>query len=536
MGETARLFSESNPDLLKEWDYDKNTGVNLAELLSTSGKKFWWVCERKHSWQAVLTKRILGFSKCLSCQKEDGKKLFDTYPQLLQELDDANLQQEVSELSSGSTQKILWKCSLGHRFEASALARAQGSNCPYCSNQKVLKGFNDMATTHPELAKYLDSEKTGAQADELSGGSGRKFWWKCEKGHSTEATADSRKKNPSSCPVCTNKLVVLGVNDMATTHPELAKEFDSEKNFPITPETINAGTGKILWWKCPKGHSYDMDGMHRVTQNAKCPFCTSKRILAGYNDMATLAPQLLSHFHYDKNHPRTPQNLAYRSNLKLWWVCEYGHEYQAKPGNRLQEGGLGCPVCSTHQILAGFNDLATTHPHIAKEWHPTKNHKGPHEVAGGTNKKAWWVCPEGHEWFAFINLRTRDRNCPRCSKGGFDNTKPGWLYLIENLELRAGKLGISNHETKRLEEYQSGWKHVRTWHHTSGLAIRATETKILRHIRSELGLPQFLTDQDMGHAGGASETFSNDGLNLVELISTIEQVLEEMVNFNHSTG
>ncbi len=530
MGKSDGLFIETDSALLKEWDFDRNKSVNLTELLSTSGDKFWWLCERGHSWQATLTKRILGFSKCLACQKDNGQKLFDAYPHLFKELDDADSQQFALELSSGSTIKIRWSCSLGHKFEASPEARTRGSSCPYCCNQKVLSGFNDMATTHPELARYLDSEKTGAKAEELSGGSGRKFWWKCDRGHSTQATADSRKKNPSSCPVCSNKLVVTGVNDMATTHPTLSMEFDIEKNFPITPETINAGTRKVLWWKCPEGHNYDMDGMHRVTQNAKCPVCSSKRILAGYNDMETLAPQLLPHFHFEKNHPRTPQNLAYRSNHKLWWICELGHEYRAKPGNRLQDGGLGCPVCSTHQILAGFNDLATTHPELTEEWHPTKNHKTPQQVAGGTNKKAWWVCSEGHEWFAYINLRAKGRNCPRCSKGGFDNTKPGWLYLIENHELRAGKLGISNHKTRRLEEYQSGWKHVHTWHHNSGLAIRATETKILRYIRQELRLPQFLSDQEMGHAGGASETFSNDGLNTLDLISRIDEVLEEMTS------
>lgn len=483
-----------------------------------------------HKWAAAVTKRILGFANCYQCFKAAGQDLLEAYPVLKQEFDVAK-NGYAGQSIPFSSRKFWWICPLGHSYEAAAASRALGSGCPYCSNQKVLSGFNDMATTHPELANFLDEAKTGASAREVSGGSGHKFWWLCEKGHSTMATADKRKNNPSQCPVCANKEVLTGFNDMASTHPELAEEFDLEKNAPYTPQTIIAGTHKVLWWICPRGHSYDMDGMHRVTQSAKCPICSNKRILAGFNDMATLAPQLLPHFHYEKNYPRTPQNLAYRSNLKLWWICEFGHEYKAKPGNRLQEGGLGCPVCSTHQILAGFNDLATTHPHLVQEWHPTKNKKSPQEVAGGTNKKAWWLCSEGHEWYAYINLRSRDRNCPRCSKGGFDNTKPGWFYLIENQELRSRKVGISNHETKRLDEYLEGWLLIRTWSDASGLKIRRMETLVLNFIRKDLGLPIHLTDQDMGRAGGSSETFSSEGISeklLIEKISEIFQSLDDV--------
>lgn len=513
------------PELASEWHGPKNVPQKVSDIDCKSGKTHWWICDKNHEWRAVVKKRVLGFSKCLPCLREQGLDLLDAYPQLAPEFDERK--NTVSDFPLGfGNKKYWWLCLRGHSYEATASSRAKGSSCPYCTNQKILAGFNDMATTHPELAKYLDAEKTGLSASEVSAGSGKKYWWLCSKGHSTFATPDKRKKKPSACPVCQNKEIIKGVNDMATTHPKLASEFDLEKNHPLTPESISAGTHKVLWWICPKNHSYDVDGSHRLTQNSGCPICTSQRILTGFNDMATLAPQLIPHFNYERNFPRTPENLAYSSNLKLWWICEIGHEYQAKAGNRLQEGGLGCPVCSTHQILAGFNDMATTHPELAKEWHPDKNDFGPHQVAAGTNKKAWWKCSEGHEWKAWINLRSRGRNCPRCSKGGFDNTLPGWFYLIENQDLQAGKVGISNHETKRLEEYLEGWTLLRVWSDESGSKIRDLETVILRHIRLGLGLPQYLSSTEMGHAGGASETFSLNGLDMSQLIRKIDSSLK----------
>jgi hypothetical protein len=517
-----------HPLLAMEWHHDKNLPVGLSVVKSDSGKKFWWRCSEGHEWQAVVTKRVLGFSKCSKCLILNELSLFDAYPTLKSEFDaDRNIGPEKP-LSYGSTKKYWWRCQQGHSYQSSPNLRVNGTGCPYCSNQKVLIGFNDMATTHPDLAKFLDEEKSKVRATEVIAGTGKKLWWLCEKGHSSEANGDKRKNSPAACPFCVNKEVLVGFNDMETTHPQLANEFDLEKNQPLTPRDLIAGTSEVLWWICQsENHSYQVDGMHRVTQGAGCPVCASVQILPGYNDMATKAPELIPHFHPTKNFPRTPENLAYRSNIKLWWQCELGHEYQAKPGNRLQDGGLGCPVCSTHQVLAGYNDLATTRPDLLDQWHPTKNgDKKPTQYAAGSNKKVWWKCDQNHEWFAYVNLRAKGRACPRCSKGGFDNTKPGWFYLIENSSLRARKVGISNHETKRLEEYESGWIVVSSWNHENGYLIRALETRIKIAIRKEFELPQFLREIDMGRAGGASETFSIEGVTNGELIEVINNTLE----------
>lgn len=522
----------SDPKLSSEWHPTRNRELSPSAIRKSSGQKIWWRCDQGHEWQAAISKRSLGFAKCVSCLSTSRVGLFDAYPSLRVEFDSEENGEPPAHLSPASHLKFWWVCRLGHKYLAVTSSRALGTSCPYCSNQKVLSGFNDMATTHPELAKYLDIEKSGVDPSQIFAGTGKELWWTCNLGHSSSTSGDKKKKNPSSCPYCSNKSVLSGFNDMATTHPYLAHEFDSDKNKPLTPADVVAGTQKRLWWLCPKGHSYEVDGMHRVTQQTNCPYCASKQILAGFNDMATLAPQLVPHFHPTRNEPGTPQTLAYRTNRTLWWMCELGHEYQAKPGNRLQEGGLGCPVCSNHKVLSGYNDMATTNPALAEEWHPTKNgSKQPSHFTSGSNKKAWWLCAEGHEWYAFINLRSRGRNCPRCSNGGFDNTKPGWLYLIENAALRSRKIGISNHESKRIDEYLEGWTLVHLWKDKSGEKVRRLETLSLKYIRSELGLPRHLSEEDMGHAGGSSETFSGEGISneeLIDNISTIYYSLEEI--------
>lgn len=59
------------------------------------------------------------------------------------------------DVTPGSGKKVWWKCSLGHEWQATIGSRVNGNGCPYCSNQRVLIGFNDLATTNPELLTTL---------------------------------------------------------------------------------------------------------------------------------------------------------------------------------------------------------------------------------------------------------------------------------------------------------------------------------------------------------------------------------------------
>ena len=72
-------------------------------------------------------------------------------------------------------------------------------------------------------------------------------------------------------------------------------------------------------------------------------------------------------------------------------ACSKSHEWQAMIYDR--SNGCGCPICSGHQVLIGYNDLATVNPKLSSEWHPTKNgDKKPSNYIAGSNKKAWWIC------------------------------------------------------------------------------------------------------------------------------------------------
>ena len=102
----------------------------------------------------------------------------------------------------------------------------------------------------------------------------------------------------------------------------------------------------------------------------------------------------------------------------MWWKCKLGHTWQATVASRVDQN-IGCPYCSGRFAIVGETDLVTTHPEIAKEWHPTKNGMlTADNVKAGTNKKVWWICSLGHEYEASPSARTdlkKHTGCPICA-------------------------------------------------------------------------------------------------------------------------
>ena len=179
-------------------------------------------------------------------------------------------------LPANSNKKVWWKCKKGHEWQATIHSRNNGCGCPYCSNQRVSKGYNDLATLNPELAKEWHNEKNGDLTPaEIMPASNKKVWWRCNKGHEWQAVISSRNIG-CKCPYCTNRKVLEGYNDLQTINPNLAKEWNFEKNIGLTPQMVMPGSDKKVWWRCEKGHEWQA-GINSRNRGNGCPICSSKR-------------------------------------------------------------------------------------------------------------------------------------------------------------------------------------------------------------------------------------------------------------------
>ncbi len=130
-------------------------------------------------------------------------------------------------------------------------------------------------------------------------------------------------------------------------YPNVAKEFDTEKN-EIDINTISYGSGKKVWWKCPRcGMSWEAAVYNRTLNNQNCPYCTHKNPRAGTkNCVATMLPHLLPFWDYERNGDVTPWNTCYQSHKKVWWIWEHNPEHRYLASVQLKAMGYGqCTIC-----------------------------------------------------------------------------------------------------------------------------------------------------------------------------------------------
>lgn len=209
----------------------------------------------------------------------------------------------------------------------------------------------------------------------------------------------------------------MGEKTYIIEYPNLIKAWDWDKNNELNlfPSELSTGSNKKAWWKCSLGHEWQATISSRVAGRG-CPFCSNRKVLPGFNDLATIRPFLVQEWNTDKNGTLTPTTVLAGSYKKVWWKCAYGHEWQAAIAHRTYRN-QGCPYCSGRRVIAGTTDLATLNPKLAKEWHPTKNGSlMPNQVTIHSGKKIWWLCANGHEWLASPHDRDGDRtNCPICN-------------------------------------------------------------------------------------------------------------------------
>jgi len=320
-------LSITHPELSKE-----ASGWNPNTYLPRKSR-VGWRCQLGHHWVATLDSRT-GKEKT-GCPVCSGRvvlagfnDLASKFPELAKEAFGWN----PTQISAGSNKKLDWKCNLGHIYPASIDKRAgkDKTGCPYCRNLKILVGFNDLLTTHPEIASQAD----GWDPTTVVFGTPQRLAWKCKSGHPWKASVNSRDRN--GCPVCSNQEIRPGINDIRTTHPAAASEA-----LGWDVSTISAGNTKSRLWKCPLGHKYSKSPANKILRGDPCPVCSGRKILVGFNDLKTTHPALSS-----QADGWNPTKLSKGSNKKVSWVCENGHKWDASINARTGPFQSGCPTCS----------------------------------------------------------------------------------------------------------------------------------------------------------------------------------------------
>ena len=318
---------------------------------------------------------------------------------------------------------------------------------------------NSLAAKHPNIAAEWDYERNrGLSPAMVTSYSGDKVWWKCPTcGQSYINTPDKRVGRNQGCPYCSGRNTVSGVNDITITHPDIAAEWNYNKNGELYPSGFKRGSDKKVWWICKEGHEWQETIYKRASRGFGCPYCSDKRIIPGRTDFATCFPDIAKEWNYERNKDMKPCFFSPHSEKKIWWICKNGHEWKANISSRTGKEKTGCPICSGRKVLSGFNDLESLRPDISAEWNYQRNISvKPSQVTLHSNKKVWWICKNGHEWEAPIANRTsQNSGCPYCSNkkilAGFNDLKTTNPDIAvewdetKNIDLQLAAVGKGSH-------------------------------------------------------------------------------------------
>lgn len=263
------------------------------------------------------------------------KSLAVVYPELAKEWDyQRNFPLIPEQFSAVSGQSVYWKCELGHQWRARIANRKNGNGCPYCSGRTVLVGFNDLASQNPKLASEWHPDLNKCSPSDVIYHSNKKAYWQCDKGHTWEASPNSRSKG-TGCPYCTNRKVWKGYNDFASQFPELAKEWNQERNGSISPDEVIATSASKYWWHCSICGN---DWCAEVRSRAKgygCPSCAGNAPMTQQSfveRMARINPNIEIIGQY------------VNSNTRISCKCRIcGYEWSPVPSSILK--GYGCKKC-----------------------------------------------------------------------------------------------------------------------------------------------------------------------------------------------
>ena len=271
-------------------------GWDPSGIHSGAEKKKLWKCLICHTtWVAKVYNRTKLKHGCPHCSRGKNLKpgnivrkfsspITETHPEVAKML--TNFPAE--KLTAGSRRSLLWRCEYDHVFQMRVQDICRGTKCPFCQGNKIINGVTDFATKHPDLAK----EAFNWDPTSVAPRSMAKKQWKCPQGHIYDSRIADRTRIRrrasgigSGCPFCSGKKVLIGFNDLKTTHPELAKELVG-----LNPEEISMGSERSTYWKCIDGHIFRSKVFQR-TRGIGCPRCAK----SGYDSTQDGYLYLLRH-------------------------------------------------------------------------------------------------------------------------------------------------------------------------------------------------------------------------------------------------
>ena len=404
-----------------------------------------FICKKCHGTYSYAVNRYVserrkGLETCPYCQNKSVLAGYNSLDTVITNIDDvwaASNKMSYSRFPVTSYILADWNCmKCGSVFKKKISKYIQNvkdekENCPYCSGNKVLAGYNSLDTVLDNIDDIWSS-KNDQDYTEFTIFSAQKAIWKCPK-----CGGDFRRKirdyirnfetNTENCPYCSGNKVLAGYNSLDTVLDNIDDIWSSKNDRSYTD--FSPSSFESVEWKCPVcAGTFKQKIRSYVTQvengNNPCPYCNGKRALAGFNSLETVIDDLDDV--WDKSNEKSYTEVLLSSSYNAYWKCRTCNGvYQKKVSDyvkAVKEEKSICPYCNNKKPLAGLNTIEDVKPDWLDEWSYRDNYLlcGPDELMPNSMRKVWWKCkkcgylykmsPKVRAMFEFRHKKI----CPRC--------------------------------------------------------------------------------------------------------------------------
>lgn len=294
----AWCLENNRKDILDVWDYENNKDLKPSKISFGSHQEICWFCKiHNKTWKKSINR--MTSNKTNGCKYCEGSYDFKYWclnngrEDLLKEWDyELNKNINIEEITFGSHKKVYWICSNCKKSYKSVLRdRTQGNtgcNNPNCISEKISKNlknsllikYGSLEDNNPEIAEEWDYELNyPLTPKDICKCSKDLYWFKCKNGHNPyQMTPGHRTNMGCGCPECSNNShkVIIGFNDLKSHNPDVANEWNYEKNSPLKPEDVSYANSKKVWFTCNQGHSYITSISNRTISKSGCPDCNNQ--------------------------------------------------------------------------------------------------------------------------------------------------------------------------------------------------------------------------------------------------------------------
>lgn len=340
----------TNPNLISDWDYEKNI-KKPTEITYGSGYNAFWKCHIcKNEWQTKVLSRSRG-TGCPFCSGRRALKgkndFYFLHQNLMSEWDyEKNIEIDPKKLTQYSHMKVYWICkNCGFSWKTSIAERTRGRGCPKC--------FKDTQISFPEkvicfyIKKYFSSTLENYKSDFL---------------------------NKMELDIFIPELNLAIEYDGEAWHKNLNKDIEKDKICKRNNITLI----RIREPKCPKIESSSiiikLDDLSRENLEEKIKYLFSKyfKISANINikrdikeiyafidyskkenSFANKKTDLLLDWNYEKNYPLLPTQVSKSSSIRVWWKChKCGYESITSVNSK-----NGCKYCNQPHNIPPTNKM-----------------------------------------------------------------------------------------------------------------------------------------------------------------------------------